>query len=339
MSSVPPRKSTDSKRKLFLLYYRPMPHSNPQPAAPVTLPHNPTLLHRWLRGAVAGTLSLLPPSTPRFIYTVLLKWRPLRSAANSVLRAMIPPSITIPEGQIILNPDDPVVSGALMLGVHEPTFRRYFTAAITPGMTVLDIGANIGYYTLIASTRVGPAGTVIAFEPEQANGSILRRMIDANSLRNVHVSAVAIGAGDAKATLYLDPNNKGKHTLLPTQGNETVSVETRTLPDALEPFHHGAVHLIKMDIEGWEGKAFLGMHELLLRDRPELFFEFAPVRIKKTGEDPMLILSRLRDLGYTLFEISEQHGKEILIDDLTEFTLRFVAYDDYADIHARPHQS
>lgn len=303
--------------------------------APLHTETHPRLSARILRQVTSTVLTLLPAAAPRYVYTTVLRPKPIRALTNAILRSMIPNTVVIPEGTIILNPDDPVVSGALMLGVHEPTFRTYFTASIFPGMTVLDIGANIGYYTLIASKRTGDTGRVISFEPEDVNASILDHMVRENALTNVSVSRVAIGATNERSTLYLDPHNKGKHTLVPTDGNMHATVQTKTLTSALLEYSVRQVDLIKMDIEGWEAKAFQGMWDIIERDKPELFFECAPVRIRKTGEDPVSLLARIRDLGYELSEINDAKQREVPIVNIEEFTARFRDFDEYADIHAR----
>ncbi len=284
------------------------------------------------RKILAFTFRLLPSNAPAFIYTTLLRPPLLRKATNTLLRKMIPASIRIPEGSLTLNPDDPVVSGALMLGAYEVIFGKIFREALAPDMTIVDIGANIGYYTLIASAHAGKDGKVIAYEPEPENLRLLERTIAKNHLENVIVVTSAVGEKTGNATLYCDPNNKGKHTLLPVEGNTPTTVQTTTLDASLENQNLHRVDVIKIDIEGWEAKAFRGMQKTLATYHPQIFFEFAPERIRETGEDPLHFLSALASFGYILEHIDEKTGMLVPIDDCMQFIKTLSGYDGYANI-------
>src|SRR3989344_7406435 len=105
--------------------------------------------------------SFLPESAPEFIYTVILKPRLLKALTNKILLFIIPKQVVIPEGIVVLNPKDPVVSGALALGVYEKFETALMRRLLTAGMTVLDIWANVGYFTAIFARLVGQRGKVI----------------------------------------------------------------------------------------------------------------------------------------------------------------------------------
>ncbi len=287
-----------------------------------------------LRKILAFILHLLPATAPEFIYKNLLRLPVLRKMTNAILRKIIPGSLRIPEGILLLNPDDPVVSGALMLGVYEVTFKNLFTGALHSGMTVVDIGANIGYYTLIASAHVGVSGKILAYEPEPENLRFLDTTIVKNNLRNVSVIRSALGEKTGVATLYCDPNNKGKHTMLPTAANTPIYVPTTTLDQSLKDQSVQKVDLIKIDTEGWEAKIFLGMQHTLSAYHPQIFFEFAPERIRLTGEDPLYLLDTLTALGYVIESINEQTEALEPISDGAQFIKTLHGYDGYANIRA-----
>lgn len=285
---------------------------------------------RLLRGAI----QLLPPDAPAYIYTKILKPRPLRNAANAILRKLIPRTVTLPEGELLLNPSDPVVSGALMLGAFEKHFSMKFRESLQPGMTVVDIGANIGYYTLIASKGVGKEGKVISYEPEPENLGFLVASLAHNLLGNILVVKSALGAHVGEMTLYVDPDNKGKHTLLPVSGSGQIRVAIDTLDRSLSTLGVSHVDVIKMDIEGWESKAFHGMQLTLDRDHPKIFFEFAPERIRETGDNPSDMLLALRTREYTLEVIDERSGALLPVHDPKTFIATLHGYDGYANIVA-----
>ncbi|SVC76482.1 uncharacterized protein METZ01_LOCUS329336, partial [marine metagenome] len=83
---------------------------------------------------------------------------PLRQLTNWTIRKLLPKSVRRGDATIVLNPRDPVVSGALFFGVYEKSETNFIQHTLKPGMTVLDVGANIGYYTALAARRVGPNG-------------------------------------------------------------------------------------------------------------------------------------------------------------------------------------
>src|SRR5882757_10645950 len=99
---------------------------------------------------------------PEFIYTVLLRPKPLRKLSNALIRAALPRQISRDGAIVILNPNDPVISGGLALGVYESTETRFFKGVCKPGMTFLDVGANVGLYTALALPRIGDTGRVVA---------------------------------------------------------------------------------------------------------------------------------------------------------------------------------
>src|SRR5690242_1737917 len=104
-----------------------------------------------------------------FIYTVVLRPRVLKSLANAIILAVIPARVKRHGAVVVLNPEDPVVSGALATHIYEKPETKFFCQVCRPGMTFLDVGANVGYYTALAIARVGDRGKVIALEPDPEN--------------------------------------------------------------------------------------------------------------------------------------------------------------------------
>lgn len=93
-----------------------------------------------------------------FIYCYLLRPWPLRQITNWFIRVILPRSVSYDDAIVVLNPRDPVVSGALFFRVYERSELEFFQSVCRPGMTFLDVGANIGFYTALAAKRVGPSG-------------------------------------------------------------------------------------------------------------------------------------------------------------------------------------
>jgi FkbM family methyltransferase len=178
---------------------------------------------------------------------------------------------------------------------------------VKPGMTAVDVGANLGYFTLTLARQVGPGGAVYAFEPEAANVELLRNTIAANNCEQVRLEAAAVSESDGICRLYLCEENAGDNRIFdsgdgrPFREVKTVALDS-FLPDT-------SVDLVKMDIQGAEARALRGMKKLLTRSRDVVVMsEFSPSLIRRSGSDPAGYLDDLQALGFDLYFInSSQH--------------------------------
>jgi FkbM family methyltransferase len=281
-------------------------------------------LKGFARACIGAILRRAPAGTADYVYIRLLRPRPIRAAANLLLRALIPTSVAIPEGVVRLNPSDPVVSGALALGVYEPYETSVYREQLKPGMTVVDIGANLGLHTVIAASRVGTGGRVISFEPEPENFSLLEHNVRANGFGNVTAINRAVADRVGRLTLNLSDSNKGRHSLVRTrfdsrEFSRSVEVDAVTLDAELATLGCERVDVIKMDIEGAEVLALKGMQSTLAQSAISLFIEFSPSAIRRAGTDPATFLEDLRKRGFDLFELSERQSRTMPIADAREF--------------------
>jgi FkbM family methyltransferase len=197
----------------------------------------------------------------------------------------------------------------------EPLTTRLFKEVIRPGQRVADFGANIGYFTLLAARLVGPAGRVFAFEPEPRNFACLSRNITLNGCG--HVTAFDQAAWHTAGVLKLYRANErdtGAHTLREAhamwyfdapRGGAFVEVET-VVPDDLLA-NEAPIDVVKMDIEGAEMGALLGMAKTIDRSPGLiLFVEFFPQALREMGHAPRdflaLVLDRYGFSGIALDE-------------------------------------
>lgn len=207
--------------------------------------------------------------------------------------------------------DTVVVPDLITHGVYCRYETQFFKTSITPGLVVLDIGANIGYYTLIAARLVGNSGRVYAIEPESENLSILRRNVELNDYGNIIVKQEALSNKRGKATLYKDMLNLGGHSLsrrntLPG-GKNYASVDTLPLDDFLS--REGVrPDLIKIDTQGAEGLIFEGASKTLSQNRLVIFMEFWPMGLRNMGTEPIGLLQMLQSLGFAISLIDEKNG-------------------------------
>jgi len=171
-------------------------------------------------------------------------------------------------------------------GVHEPHIGRWLKSCnkVCKG-NFIDVGANIGYYTLIFSVLAGNAGFVIAIEPEQANLNLLRHNLIMNNCKNVTVIPTALG--DKNTTVHLSlykASNRGRHAISADYGYGYQEAPSQTLDTILnkEIFQEKEFDLLKMDIEGYEFFAFQGAEKSLKRIKC-IVLEYSPDLISKTN--------------------------------------------------------
>ena len=147
------------------------------------------------------------------------------------------------------------------LGTYEYEKQALFTRTITRKSTVFDIGSNVGFYTLLASTLVGPDGKVFAFEPLPRNLSYLRKHLELNKANNVIVIDAAISENNGFT--FFDASVRGEMAHIASSGQ--FQVRTYTLDHLLELGQIPIPDFIKMDIEGAEFSALLGIEVLVIQ--------------------------------------------------------------------------
>lgn len=270
-------------------------------------------------------LSILPLSFANYVYTKIISKTPLIHIVNKIIKLTIPKELNITEGKIILNQQDVAVSGMLALGAFEPYQMALFRQIIKPGMTVVDIGANIGLYSVIAGKLVGKDGKVFSFEPEKNNYEFLNRNIEANNLNNVFPNKTAVSSEKSTKNLFLFSENTGSYSLVDNRKtNVSVPVQTDTLDNLLKQLSTNKVDVIKMDIEGAEYKAFEGMIQTINNSANlKMMIEFFPNAIRRFNQDPLQFLNTIKSLGFKISEINEDKKTTIEINDLDKFIQNF----------------
>ena len=153
-------------------------------------------------------------------------------------------------------------------GARYVSEMRLLRDLVAPGATVVDVGANIGYYALLFAQLAGARGRVIAFEPEPDNLVELRLNVEANGLANAEVRPQAVGSA-AGVVAFARGINGGVQA---AGAADTVEVPMVALDEALQ----GRVDAIKIDVEGYEGEVLAGARGIIERWRPHLFVEIHP---------------------------------------------------------------
>jgi FkbM family methyltransferase len=209
--------------------------------------------------------------------------------------------------------------------VYEPLETELVRRLVKKGDTVLDIGANIGYYTLILARQVGPAGRVFAFEPDAENFLLLKRNVKWNGYKNVVLVNAAVSNEPGVLNLYLCGNNRGDHRIYPSgDARRTIEVSAVVADEYLGNLSN-QIQFVKMDVQGAEGRVLLGLQKTL-RHSPScrLIFEFWPQGLVRSGDDPRKVLQLLSLQGFELQLLDEARKELMRVEPevvLQEFTV------------------
>lgn len=168
--------------------------------------------------------------------------------------------------------------------IFDPQILAVLRDLIVPGTTLIDVGANIGWFSVIGSRLVGEAGHVLAVEPEPRNLRLLRRNVARNRCRNVTVLPWAAGAEPRVARLFRSDDNQGDHRLeVASERADSVAVSVRPL-DAVPARWAANVGAIKMDTQGSEAAVLRGMAKLLAANPlVRVVLEFWPYGLLQCG--------------------------------------------------------
>jgi FkbM family methyltransferase len=257
-----------------------------------------------------------------------------RRALRRLVPLRGPVLLRLREFRLYVRLDDWVIGARIALRrAYEPHVAGVFRDRLRPGMHVIDLGANIGYYAMLAAARVGPTGQVSAFEPDPANAELLARSAAANGFGNIALFNCAAAAATGVVELALDDSN-GRLVGAGTPGARRV--QAVALDNLLGPGHR--VELIKMDIEGAEGLALDGMERLLRARRPTLICEFSPPALRAVSRiEPEAFLDRLRGLGYELLVIDRAMGLSPRPESNAEVMAHFArTASEHLDLLASP---
>jgi len=228
---------------------------------------------------------------------------------------------------------------SMVMGRYEEETTRLFQSLVKPGMVFVDVGAHLGYYTLLAARQVGPAGKVYAFEPDPDNHAVLLRNIELNAYDNVVAARKAVSNQVGTATLYLTALDSGRHSMyqhgLPERGS--VAVETTTMDFYLGSEGCPRVDLVKIDVEGAEVSVLEGMTQLLEKsDDLKLIIEFNPSLLQNAGVRPLQFLENPAFLGFKVYLIDEEHGlSPLAANDAPALVNRLLAAEESVNLFCK----
>ncbi|MGH8171551.1 MAG: FkbM family methyltransferase, partial [Rhodanobacteraceae bacterium] len=238
---------------------------------------------------------------------------------------------------------DTHIGAELIAGrAHEANVEAALRAHITPGATVLDVGANIGVFTTLAASLVGAGGRVIAVEPIPRNIALIERACRSNEFRQVEIIRAA--ASDRSGEIELRTNVSTSNSATPAAAGErlqaqaggaTLRVPAVVLDEKLAGLTR--LDLIKIDVEGMEPRALRGLSRTLDRFRPTLITEFHPWAIERaSGESPFEFLEWLGE-WYGSIAVLHRDGTTEDCADAAAVMLAWRRVNEGANLDGRVH--
>jgi FkbM family methyltransferase len=228
------------------------------------------------------------------------KWRLLRFASG-VLLVEIEPGVVVR----VAHPEDSM-EYSVVFGWKEYREHVMFLSFARLGMTVFDVGANLGVYSLLAAKRVGKEGRVHAFEPTPRTVQKLRANATLNRFSNIISNQLALSDASGEQSFYLSAEDD--QNSLAAVSDTFIRVPTIALDDYIEKNRVLRVDLLKIDVEGAEMNVFKGAQRLLSRpDAPMILLEVNPSALERMGASREDVAALLQQNGYRLRTLAD-HG-------------------------------
>ncbi|MET7932508.1 FkbM family methyltransferase [Streptomyces sp. NPDC005322] len=200
-----------------------------------------------------------------------------------------------------------------LFGVWEPHLTRWLQRRLKPGDVFVDVGANIGYYSVLASRLVGDGGKVVAVEASPTFHQVLLDQARRNGCTNVRAVNAAVSDRDELLTFILaSSRNMGANSIVPYDGpaESTFEIAAQPLPDLLAEEEITRARVIKIDVEGAEGGVVRGLTPVLDRLRPdvEITIEVTPQRMSKLGDSAEELLEALKKQGFHTYRLANDYA-------------------------------
>ncbi|HEV3145976.1 MAG TPA: FkbM family methyltransferase [Gemmataceae bacterium] len=227
--------------------------------------------------------------------------------------------------KIWVEPNDLIGRYIFYQGVWEGPTTKHFIEGLRPGDTVLDVGANIGQYSVLAGQKVGPQGQVFAVEPAALARDMLQRNLDLNQLRNVTILPFA--AWDSDTILYLSSGAAGNSGAAEVScaaapaDSGAIAIPARQLGPALREAGCERIDVIKIDIEGAELPALRGLEEFFVRQPPRSVYCELCGNQNRFGKSAIDLLNFFDRFGYRPWVFSDDGLRPLNRDEIGPDTL------------------
>ncbi|MFE2374711.1 FkbM family methyltransferase [Streptomyces sp. NPDC059398] len=202
-----------------------------------------------------------------------------------------------------------------LFGCWEPNMTHWLTGRLRPGDTFVDVGANIGYFSVLASRAVGGSGRVVAVEASPVFHRRLLQQARLNGCGNIRAVNTAVADTRKLLTFVLaSSHNMGANSIVPYDGSaESVfDIEALPLAEVLRPDEITTARVIKVDVEGAEGSVVRGLAPVLgsLRPDAEITVEVTPDRMAQLGDSVDELLETMRGHGFHVYRLANDYTPE-----------------------------
>lgn len=205
-------------------------------------------------------------------------------------------------------------------GDYEPPTSKLISQIVAPGDCVIDIGANIGFFTLLLAKQVGPTGHVFSFEAIPDLRAAIESNIRLDQFENISLFDTAASDREGTFEFFLGPESHlGISSLRPIQ-RASESIQVKTTPLDCLGFEKHRIAMAKIDVEGAELAVLRGMREILDRDHPDLVLEVTDKFLNEFGDSGEELFELLQSFGYKIYEICDEGLKLVpsWSDELSE---------------------
>jgi FkbM family methyltransferase len=252
------------------------------------------------------------------------KYRIINSTVNKIETTLKSDTADVWAGRMHLHPNDGLRLS--IRGVHDIDNTEILMNHVKKDQIVIDLGAHIGYYTLMMAKLVGPNGKVFAFEPEPRNLELLQKNISKNGYENVIVVPKAVSNNEENCILYVGQESFGANKIFkPKKTNVQKFKEIKTQTIKLDNYFKEnsfleKISFLKMDIEGSEIKALEGMKKILESNQELMIFtEINKDALEDSGSDYKKMLKYLEGFNFRFYIQDKDDGlKNVKIDDIDE---------------------
>jgi len=224
-------------------------------------------------------------------------------------------------GDIFALSNDEISVSLYVYKNFENTNREFWDDLIKPGMTVFDIGANWGVYSVAAKRLLGESGNLVSFEPNKNEYNKLQNNLSLNADGTSHVTLVnsAVGDTDGVTTFYMPPKYKGAYGSLGRpkieEDCDAVEVKITKLDTYIHENDISALDVIKIDVEGAEIKVLTGAVETLEKFSPIILMEVSDKRTTVFGYKAKDLCEFLLNIGYKLYLPRVTDKGDVVLDD------------------------
>lgn len=200
----------------------------------------------------------------------------------------------------------------------------FISRNVRPGSHCVDIGANVGFFTLLIAKAIGPDGQLFSFEPGPLSFGLLQANVRLNDYGNVHLENKAVAEASSLANLYINPRGESDNhaSIAPidygADQRERLAIQAVSLDDYFDG-KQSRIDYIKMDIQGAEYRALNGMRRVLTENaRIQLTVEYAPYLPLWSDVTPRDYVNLIRSFGFKMFDLASVASTEVDLEYLTD---------------------